>query len=172
EISGAEDDRDELAHRGERAAAGEADLERTPGREVRPGEARGKSRGIVGDHEIAGAEEIDEGRSRPGLDVAVAPDDQQPGARRMFDGLRGGDHAVALASCRALVASADAIASASSRAAVSGRFKSEGSASGTAIRCRAVSMSPGSRARRRIPAGLSSSAQIRVMCWSAALLAP
>ena len=49
------------------------------------------------------------------------------------------------------IAIASAIASSSSRAATSGRFKLERSASGTASACSGVSMSPGSIDRNRTP---------------------
>ena len=64
------------------------------------------------------------------------------------------------------------MASASSRAAASGRFSVARSASGTAAACSGVSMSPGSIDRNRTPYGASSASQIAVKWRRAALLAP
>src|SRR5262249_58336452 len=57
-------------------------------------------------------------------------------------------------------------------AAASGRFKVVGSALGTASACSGVSISPGSIEKKETPSDLASSAQMAVICRSAALLAP
>ena len=82
-------------------------------------------------------------------------------------------HGVAVAVAVAVPAARSmSLRSTISRAASRGRFRVARSASGTARACRGESMSPGSTATTATPCGRSSSSQIRLMCASAALLAP
>ena len=109
--------------------------------------ARGQCGGIVRNDKIPVTKQIDESRALPMPDLAAAIDDEQLGLPRALDGQVGGDHRRT---------------SSSSRAAVSGRFNSDGFASGTASACIGVSMSPGSIDRTRTPSAASSSLQMRL----------
>src|SRR5689334_10629183 len=130
--------------------------------------ARGKRGCIVGDHQIALMQQIDELVALDVADVALRIDGQQSGVRRPMDGtIRSRDHLApplaTFSSGATWRGSEEAMASRSSRAAVSGRLSVDGSASGTASACIGVSMSPGSIERKRIPSEESSSLQMRVM---------
>ena len=96
-------------------------------------------------------------------DAPVGVDDEQPGVARPLDGPVCRRSSASTCATRRQGRRAAAIASASSRAAVSGRLSVAGSASGTASACSGVSMSPGSSERTRTPSAASSSSQMRLM---------
>jgi hypothetical protein len=77
EIARAEYDRSEVSHRlnVERASCCEAHLDRRAGRNVFSGEACRQRRGVVGDHEIAGAQIVDERGSPCVNDLALSVHD-------------------------------------------------------------------------------------------------
>ena len=138
-------------------ATGEPHFDRRAGSAVRAVQACRQRRGVVGDDEIAGPQNIDAAGARAMWRSALALVDDRaacaaawplPSQRR---------------SCVATLADRDrvAMASSSSRAAASGRFSVEGSASGTASACSGVSMSPGSTDRKRTPCSASSASQMR-----------
>src|SRR5882724_1338309 len=122
---------------------------------MRPGQTCRQCGRIVGDDQVTGKQQAHQGGTRPMLDGASTADQQQLRVRGPLNRLTGCDHAPSAkrtASISAVMAgSAAAIASANSRAANSGRFNDERSASGTAAACIAVSISPGSSEMRRIP---------------------
>ena len=157
EIARTEDDRDEagVALDLERARAGEPHLDRRPGSEMAPREARGKRGGVVGDDEVALAKQLDEFASRQVAQGAARIGDEHARIEGTLHRKGSGDHA-------GVLASAASIASASSRAAASGRFNVARSASGTANAWSGVSMSPGSSDRKRTPSAASSSFQMRL----------
>src|SRR3989441_4458967 len=175
-VAGAEHDRHEFMDvvRRQRTTAGEAPLEVGAPRQMHAVQAGRERCRIVGNHQIAGLQEIRETRSRSVSDAPSRVDDEELGVPRPLDGTVGRDHVLcSLCSMTATRSpSAAAIASANSRAEVSGRSSVAGSASGTANACSGVSMSPGSSERKRTPSADSSSFQIRLMWCKAALLAP
>src|SRR5262249_40612691 len=126
---------------------------------------------VVGNHQVAGLQEVDEPGAGGVGDLPLGIDHEQFRLRRTLDGTVGGDHAVPPSLRARACGSAAAMASASSRAAISGRFSVAGSASGTAAACNGVSMSPGSIDRNRTPTEVSSASQIALRWRRAALLA-
>src|SRR5207249_9161910 len=119
---------------------------------------------IVRDHQITATEEIDDSRSREMADVAAAIKHKELRLPRALDWQKGGGHRTTVSGINSGLRCMDESrlpgASASSRAAVSGRLSSDGPASGTAIACSGVSISPGSSDKTQIPSAVSSSLQI------------
>src|SRR5579871_4541276 len=100
------------------------------------------------------------------LDITLTVDEQYFRIGRALDWKTSGYHPT---TSRAIGSesgvrrdSTAATVSASSRAATSGRFNVERSASGTAAACNGVSISPGSIDMTRTPSKLSSSSQMRL----------
>src|SRR5882757_2580015 len=123
---------------------------------------------VIRNHHIAGTQQVHEFGPGLMLDMTSTVNDQYLRVGRALDWKIGGNHPIA--SCAIASESKSetrhdrtaATASASSRAATSGRFNVERSASGTAAACKGVSMSPGSIERTRTPSKRSSSSQMRL----------
>src|SRR5207247_901185 len=162
-IAGAEHDRRELHILPiQRRTAGQANFDLRAARRVDAVQARGQRGGIICHDQIAGSQVIDQARARRVRYRALSVDYEQPRIGRPLYRLSGSNH----------WGKARAIASASSRAATSGRFSVARSALGTASACKGVSMSPGSSDRKRTPSAPSSSPQMPLMWRSAAFDAP
>src|SRR5262249_62178247 len=103
-------------------------------------EAGGQGGGVVGDHQVAGPQELDKRGTRSVDDLPARIDHEQLRPQRALDRAVGGDHEAT----PSYAGSAATMASASSRAATSGRFSVAGSASGTAAALGGVARVPGS----------------------------
>ncbi len=114
--------------RRQRTSAGQTDFDGTAGWLVDALQAGRQRRGVVGDHEIAGAEVVDEMGARLVRDATRLVDDEKFRGGRTLDGSIGGHHRAT-----SIAWSVRAIASISSAAATSGLLSDAGSASGTAI---------------------------------------
>src|SRR5262245_12831863 len=116
----------------ERMHAGQADLDRAAAALLLSGEACRQCGSIVGDHKITALQQINKARSRQVPDVASAVDNKKFCLLWPLDWQVSRLHRTA--SCRLrsefMNASRLPIASASSRAAISGRLSSDRSASG------------------------------------------
>lgn len=84
EVSLAEDDGREGVDvlGGQRCASGKADFDLCAGRLMHAAEARGQRRRIVGDHQVAWAQKLDEPRPTGVRDAALRVDDEQPRVAR------------------------------------------------------------------------------------------
>jgi len=127
-----------------------ADLERLAARAVDARQARGQGRRVIGDYEIAGAEQGRERRAWQAPHSTAGVDNKELGGSA--SGTVGDNH-WRPATARLAFGSAPMSHSTISWAASSGRFKAAGSASGTASAWSGVSTSLGSseRTRRRRP---------------------
>ena len=78
--------------RRERAATGEPHFDRAAGRHVLTVEASGQGGSVVGDHEVAGPQEIDERGPRDMSDLPTRVNHEQFRLRRAVNGMVCGDH--------------------------------------------------------------------------------
>jgi hypothetical protein len=128
--------RGEMAHLGgvERSTACQTDFDRAAAAHMAAVQAGRQGGRVVRDDQIAGPQQLRKGRAGPVLDRAAPVDDQQLGGRGALDRVTGRDHRPSSGATapRTQLSSAAQIASASSRAAIWGRFKLARSASGTA----------------------------------------
>src|ERR1700682_2606643 len=153
--------------RSERPAACKTHCHREAAGQVRSLEARRQGCGVVSDDEVAVSQEIHESNTRNMGDVPACIYDQKFRLLRTLNGQMCGNHGnppiFAVSGGQSLserrLGRAKAMAWATSLAATSGCFNVAGSQSGTARACSGVSMSPGSKERKRMPKGSSSAFQ-------------
>ena len=79
----------------QRAPAGEPHLDRRAARRGAAVQAGRQRRGVVGDDQVAGPQQLGESRARHVRDAAVGVDDEQPRVARPLHGPGGGVHGVA-----------------------------------------------------------------------------
>src|SRR5262249_45097427 len=132
-----------IAHRYPRR---KADLDRLAACDMGAAQARRQGRRIVRDDQVARAEQPCKLGSRRIPHCAAGVDNQQLGRFPVV--AVGGTHGCLSTRCSTLVDKATRIVSTISPAECSGRFRVNGSASGTASLCSGVSMSPGSMDRK------------------------
>src|SRR5215471_13564779 len=141
-----------------------------------PVQARRNSCSVIGHDQVPGPDQFDQSRTRQVSNRAAGFDDHNPGARRALDWFDGGDHSSFFlrghSDLNGARVSAVSMVAINSRAAISGALSVVRSASGMAIACIGVSMSPGSKERKCVPSADNSWFQISVMWRRPALLAP